>query len=29
MERYDCDRFTATVLGSRYRYIVQHMCTGC
>ena len=27
-ERYQCDRFTATVLGSRYRYIVQHMCTG-
>ena len=27
-ERYDCERFTATVLGSRYRYIVQHMCTG-
>jgi N-methylhydantoinase B len=25
---YDCDRFTATVLGSRFRYIVQHMCTG-
>src|SRR3954469_10967326 len=27
-DRYQCDRFTATVLGSRYRYIVQHMCTG-
>src|SRR3954452_5895993 len=27
-ERYDCERFTASVLGSRYRYIVQHMCTG-
>lgn len=27
-ERYQCDRFTATVLASRYRYIVQHMCTG-
>jgi N-methylhydantoinase B len=27
-ERYGCDRFTATVLASRYRYIVQHMCTG-
>ncbi|HZU18767.1 MAG TPA: hydantoinase B/oxoprolinase family protein [Candidatus Dormibacteraeota bacterium] len=25
---YDCDRFTATVLASRYRYIVQHMCSG-
>lgn len=25
---YSCDRFTATVLASRYRYIVQHMCTG-
>lgn len=28
LDRYQCDRFTATVLGSRYRYIVQHMCTG-
>lgn len=28
LERYACDRFTATVLASRYRYIVQHMCTG-
>jgi len=26
--RYSCERFTATVLASRYRYIVQHMCTG-
>jgi N-methylhydantoinase B len=26
--RYHCDRFTATVLGSRFRYVVQHMCTG-
>jgi N-methylhydantoinase B len=26
--RYACDRFTATVLGSRLRYVVQHMCTG-
>jgi N-methylhydantoinase B len=26
--RYSCDRFTATVLGSRFRYVVQHMCTG-
>ncbi len=25
--RYGCDRFTATVLASRYRYTVQHMCT--
>jgi N-methylhydantoinase B/acetone carboxylase, alpha subunit len=24
---YDCDRFTASVLGSRFRYIVKHMCT--
>ncbi|MFF5987102.1 hydantoinase B/oxoprolinase family protein [Prauserella flavalba] len=27
-ERYGADRFTATVLASRMRYIVQHMCTG-
>lgn len=27
-ELYACDRFTATVLGSRLRYVVQHMCTG-
>src|SRR6201994_1381844 len=27
-ERYQCERFTASVLGSRFRYIVQHMCTG-
>src|ERR1700709_1952515 len=27
-ERYQCERFTASVLGSRYRYLVQHMCTG-
>jgi len=26
-ERYSCDRFTASVLASRYRYIVKHMCT--
>jgi N-methylhydantoinase B len=26
--RYACDRFTATVLSNRYRYTVQHMCTG-
>src|ERR1700759_2746154 len=26
--RYGCDRFTATVLSNRYRYTVQHMCTG-
>jgi len=25
---YQCDRFEATVLANRYRYIVQHMCTG-
>ncbi len=24
---YDCDRFTATVLGSKFRYIIKHMCT--
>jgi len=28
MERYGCDRFTATVVSNRYRYIVQHMCGG-
>ncbi len=27
-ERYHCDRFTASVLAARYRYIVQHMCGG-
>jgi N-methylhydantoinase B len=27
-ETYDCDRFTATVLNNRYRYIVGHVCTG-
>lgn len=26
--RYASDRFTATVLSSRFRYVVQHMCTG-
>jgi N-methylhydantoinase B len=26
--RYGCDRFTATVLASRFRYTVQHMATG-
>jgi N-methylhydantoinase B len=25
---YGCERFTATVLASRFRYVVQHMCTG-
>lgn len=25
---YSCDRFTAAVLASKYRYIVQHMCSG-
>src|SRR5688500_2085312 len=25
--RYGTDRFTATVLASRFRYVVQHMCT--
>ena len=24
--RYRCDRFTATVLANRYRYIVEHVC---
>lgn len=23
---YGCDRFTATVLSSRFRYIIKHMC---
>ncbi|QRP47558.1 hydantoinase B/oxoprolinase family protein [Amycolatopsis sp. FDAARGOS 1241] len=27
-ELYGADRFTASVLSSRMRYIVQHMCTG-
>ncbi|GAA3551724.1 hydantoinase B/oxoprolinase family protein [Amycolatopsis ultiminotia] len=27
-ELYGADRFTASVLASRMRYIVQHMCTG-
>jgi N-methylhydantoinase B len=27
-QRYDCDRFTATVLANRYRYVTEHMCTG-
>src|SRR5690606_24498474 len=26
--RYASDRFTASVLSNRMRYIVQHMCTG-
>jgi N-methylhydantoinase B len=26
-ERYDCDRFTATVLSSRFNYITEHMCS--
>jgi N-methylhydantoinase B len=26
-ELYNCDRFTATVLGSKFRYIIKHMCT--
>jgi len=25
-ERYGCDRFTATVLGNRLGYVVEHMC---
>jgi N-methylhydantoinase B len=24
--RYGCDRFTATVLANRYRYVAEHMC---
>ena len=24
--RYGCDRFTATVLANRFRYVVEHMC---
>jgi N-methylhydantoinase B len=28
LEAYQCDRFTATVLGNRFRYIVNHMSTG-
>lgn len=27
-ERYHCDRFSATVLANRFRYIVEHMCKG-
>jgi N-methylhydantoinase B len=27
LARYSCDRFTASVLSSRFRYIVKHMCT--
>lgn len=27
-DRYDSDRFTASVLGNRLRYIVEHMSTG-
>ena len=27
-ERYDCDRFTATVLSTRLRYSAQHVTTG-
>ncbi len=27
-EHYNTDRFTASVLGSRMRYAVQHMCSG-
>jgi len=26
-ERYGCDRFTATVLASRFGYVVEHMCS--
>ncbi|QXW00471.1 MULTISPECIES: hydantoinase B/oxoprolinase family protein [Rhodococcus] len=27
-DHYHCDRFTASVLSARMRYVVQHMCTG-
>jgi N-methylhydantoinase B len=27
-DRYACDRFSASVLAARYRYVVQHMCSG-
>ena len=27
-ERYDCDRFTASVLSNRLRYAAQHVTTG-
>jgi N-methylhydantoinase B len=27
IERYRCDRFTATVLANRFTYIVEHMCS--
>ncbi|MEX2291563.1 MAG: hydantoinase B/oxoprolinase family protein [Mycobacteriales bacterium] len=26
-QRYACDRYTATVLSNRMRYVVEHMCT--
>ena len=26
MRRYRCDRFTATVLTNRFRYVVEHVC---
>ncbi|HXR13346.1 MAG TPA: hydantoinase B/oxoprolinase family protein [Solirubrobacteraceae bacterium] len=26
-QRYGCDRFTATVLASRFGYVVEHMCS--
>jgi N-methylhydantoinase B len=25
-ERYDCDRFTATLLANRFRYLIEHIC---
>ncbi len=28
LEKYHCDRFTAMVISTRLRYVVQHMCTG-
>ncbi|NIL78354.1 hydantoinase B/oxoprolinase family protein [Rhodococcus sp. B10] len=27
-DKYHCDRFSASVLSARMRYVVQHMCTG-
>lgn len=26
LDRYDCDRFTASVLASRFRYVIEHVC---
>src|SRR4029453_18378145 len=27
LDRYSCDRFTATVLANRFRYVASHMAT--